>query len=540
MANLNLSPNQFTNANGLSLSASNNPIQFTFTTDIIGSSNYAYAYIHVQGPSITAGETITFNGRIYTASDDPAFNEFLTTTAHTRLQVAQSIAITLRNDPNNYGYDVQVYTQGAIMPMVFIAAKQPGSAYDITLALSIGSGFNIFGNQGGSDKYRGQQLSSYKVWAELNTNSNIAFAQFLNSVPAFSPGNELLAYYDIQWPASNAMTIDVAGVVNTQLAYERPNTTTGIYRQTSPIKPFFLEYGESFTPSGAVNELRNVIGRSNVFYAVNGALPTMAPNDLREYTKRQSLQLFLTEQPDNRMVRPTELNWLTFIWYSPGSAQHWIGAFIQAEFYDNSVVTVGTLFKQLMAPGYHTMRIDPNAWGMPTLEANQGKLVKAYSVYLVESLTASFTTAYKFSKIHNFVIDRLPASEGLISFAWLETIGGWSGFSFFGEVQTNISRDISDYERSRGTSYNSQDIMLGVARVGYDYANTASSGTLDLATYNWLRDSLLKSVQVYVVSGTTLIPIVIVAHEAKSGTNDFTFSLIVTFRLSAPVNTMNG
>lgn len=538
MANLNIVETPVTNGNGLSLSASNNPIQFTFSTDIIGSQNYAYCYIWVQGPSIAAGTMLVINGRTYTASDDPAYGEFLTTTASTRLQVAQSIAIMFRDDPNNYAYDCQVYNQGAIVPMVFIAAKQPGSAYDISLA--VGAGFNIFGNIVGSDKYRGESLENYKVWAELNTNPNIDFAQFLNSVPTFSPGNELIGKYDVQWPQSNSMTIDLSGVVNTQVTHTRPNIATGIYRQTEAIKAFFIEYGESFIPAGEVNVRRNIVGRSNVFYAVNSALPTLAANDLTNYTKRQPLQEFLTDQPDGRLIRVTDTNWLSFIWYTTGNAQHWIGAYIQATFYDNTTAIVGTFFNQLMSPGYQTMRIDPNAWGMPSYEVTQGKLVKAYSVYLVESLSASFVGAYKFSKIHNFTIDRLPQSEGMISFGWIETIGGWAGFTFFGELQTDVTRDAFTYERSREADYGVQDVINGISHVDYSFVNTASSGTVDLITFNWLRDSLLKSVQVYIITNGVMIPIVIVAHEAKSSSNDFTYFMVVSFTLSAPVNSLRA
>jgi len=72
MADLNLIETPLFNGNGLSLSASRNPMQFKFTTGTVGTSNYAYAYVYVQGPTVLVGAQIVFNGRIYTASNDPA------------------------------------------------------------------------------------------------------------------------------------------------------------------------------------------------------------------------------------------------------------------------------------------------------------------------------------------------------------------------------------------------------------------------------------------------------------------------------------
>jgi hypothetical protein len=538
MADLNLISTPVFNSDGLSLSASRNPIQFKFETDVIGSPNYAYTWIHVVGPTIVAGTEIEFNGTTYTASDDPAFGQFLTTTAHTRTEVAQSITLMLRDDPNNYEYEVQTITQGFLVPMVFITAKQPGTAYNISI--TVGAGFFLLGNLSGSDEYRGQSLEGYKVWAELYTNDAFAFAQYLNAVPSFSPGNRLLAYFDLKFDAANEMTFDVHGLCDSEVDYQPPSTAIGIYRQDAPLKAFFVEYGESFTPAGMENELRNVKGRSNVFYAANGALGTLAPNNLTDYTKRQPLQKFLTDQPVTRSIRTTDISWLTFIHYSPNAQQRWIGAFIQAIFYDDSTAVVGTLFKTQMSNGYHTMRIDPLSWGMANYEQSQGMLVKRYDVYLVESLNAAFTGAYKFSELRSFVIDRLCPSDGMLEFAWLETIGGWAGFTFFGELLTDIDRSPRTFDRGRAVDYTPYDQMATVQQVDFAFINTAHSGVVDETTYQWLRDSLLKSAAVYIVAGGQLVPIVVTAHSAKSGTEDFTYQLAITFRLSAPINVLGS
>jgi len=538
MADLNLVSTPIFNGNGLSLSASRNPMQFTFETEVIGASNYAYAYVWLQGPNIVAGTQLVFNGTTYTAADDPAFGQFLTTTASTLLQVCQSAVLMLRDDPNNYEYEFQVINAGAPIPMIFITAKKPGTAYDI--ALTVGAGLVIWGNLPGSNEYRGQLLEGYKVWMELYTNDAFAFAQFLNSVPAWSPGNELLAYYDLKWDASNQMTFDVFGTVDTQVGYLSPNTATGIYRQSVPTKAFFVEYGESYIAAGNENPTRNIIGRSDVFYALNSALPTLAANDLTAYIARQPLQKFLTDAPLSRTVRGTDITWLAFIHYSPNATQRWIGAYIQANFYDGTTAVVGTFFKTQMQNGYQTMRIDPASWGMESYEISVGKLVQSYQVYLVESLNSLFTGAYKFSELRTFEIDRLCQSEGMLQFGWLETIGGWTGFTFFGELLTDIERAARTFDRGRATDYSATDQMQTVQQVDYAYVNTAFSGTINATTYNWLRDSMLKSAAVYIVAGGQLIPIVITGHSAKSSTEDFTYQLAVTFQLSAPVNVIRS
>lgn len=537
MANLNVSSEPTQNSDGLAVVAAHNPIQFKVTTDTIGTDNYAYAWIQVTGPTITSGTVIEVNGTAYTASDDPGFGQYLTTTSSTLLEIAQSIAAMLSNDPGNYEYGFEVLPSGPY-PMVFMVAIKPGSEYNISL--TVGTGIAVFGNLAGSDKNRGQSLQDYKVWVELYSNELVGFAQYLNSSPAFSPANRLVAAYDLNWHPTNEMTFDVSGSCSSYTASPRPSTATGIFRQSEPVRAFFIRYGESYVPAGKQNPRRVQIGQSDVFYTVNSALGTLAPNSMLTYASRQPSQKLLTEEPTSRSVRTTDTTWMTFLHYSPGAVQRWVGAYIQATFYDDTTAVVGTFFKTAVQNGYHTMRIDPASWAMTSFEQSQGKLVKLYDVYLVESLNANFTGAYKFSEIRRFEIDRTCPSGGMVQFAWVDSLGGWSGFTFFGELTTDIEREIATYSRGRSDNYTSTDIVEAVSSVGFAYSNTAYSGLMDGVTFRWLRDSMLKSHSVNIIAGTALIPVVIVGHSAKSSTEDFTYSLSVTFQLSAPVNVVTG
>lgn len=539
MADLNLTDTPPFNVNGLSLSASRNPISFTFETDTIGTSNFAYAWVHLSGPAVAPDIEFEFNGRIYTAKDDPAYGEFLTTTSHSLLQVCQSLVLTLRDDPNNYQYEFEVSTGGAFTPMLFVRARQNGSAYDI--ALTLGAGFTLIANISGSDQYRGQLLEDYKIWVDLNHNPAFAFAQYLGTVPTTVSGNQILATYDLKFDPGNSHVFDVHGVVDTQVDYEYPDMTVGIHRQLSPIKAFFIEYGESYIPVGMENPVKNIIGRSNVFYAVNSALATLAENDLQDYTKRSPLQKFLTEQPVSRSIRTTDISWLSFIWYSPSVGQRWCALHVIATFYDGTSTVVGNVQTTQMLPGYNTIRVDPESWGMASFEITQGQLVRGYDIYLIEATNAGLTGNSKFSELRHFELDRLCEGNSPIQFAWLETIGGWSGFSFFGESITEIDRSYGTFDRGRKRAgFTTQDQMVTVLEVDYSHSTTCHSGTVDVETFRWLRDSLLKSIAVFVVSGSQMFPVVITGHQAKSGTNDLTFSLAITFRLSAPQNTLRG
>lgn len=540
MADLNLTGTPYFNSDGLSVSASHNPITFTFETNQIGSANYAYLWLYVQGPTISAGASLTFNGRTYTASDDPEFGEFLTTAANTRLEVAQSLMLTLRDDPNNYQYEFQVISTGFMSPSVFAMAKKTGAAYNVTASVSVGSNLTIFQVFNGTDQYRGQALESYKIWANLITNDGFLFASYLNSVPSFSPGNKVLAMYDLKWASDNKHYIDVSGVCNSQVNYEAPNTAIGIYRQQSPLKAFFVEYGESYIPTGNENEIRKISGRTSMFYVLNSALPTLTSNDLRGYYQRGPLQKFLTEQPISRQIRVTDTSWLSFLFYSPNAVSRWIGIQIYAFYYDGTSANVGIFSKTQMSNGYHTARIDPASWGMTSHENSTGKLVEHYEVYLVESLNAAFTSTTKFTEARTFTIDRLCPSDGLIQFAWLETIGGWTGYSFFGESTTDVNRDASVFQRGRKNVYAITDQMETVKAIDFEYQSVANSGAIDLTTFRWLRESLLKSAAVYLVSGSQLFPIIILSHQAKSSTNDFVFGMSITYKLSAPVTTIHS
>lgn len=533
MANLNVTGTPIFNVSGLSISASRNPIQFTFETDAIGSASYAYVFVNAIGP-VTAGTEFVFNGRTYTASDDPAFGEYLTTTANTIAEVAESLILALRDDPENYQYEFETGLSGLIQ-VIFARARKDGSAYDISLTL--GSGFVLGGNIGGSDQYRGQLLQDYRVWMELNYNPDFEFAEYLNSIPVNVSGNQILAHYHLSFDPSNEHVFDVSGTVDSLVDYEYPSLATGIHMQPSPIKAFFVEYGEQYVPAGFANARRNIVGRSNVFYAVNAALGTLAANDLRDYVKRAPLQKFLTTQPTSRSIRTTDISWLSFIWYSPTVGQRWCALHVIATFYDDTSSVVGNVQATQMVAGYNTIRIDPDAWGMPAFESTSGKLVKGYDVYLVEANNALLTGNSKFSELRHFDIDRLCQGSGMVQFAWLETIGGWTSFSFFGEQVVDLDRAYTTFDRGRKRSgFTEADQMVTVLDVNAKFTTTANSGELDEITFRWLRESMLKSILVFVVAGGALFPVVITAHDAKSGTDDLTFALAITYELSAPAN----
>ncbi len=533
MADLNLTGTPIFNGNGLSLSASRNPIQFTFETDVIGSPSYAYAFIGVTAP-IVAGTVFEINGRAYTASDDPSWNEFLTTTASTIVQVRQSLVMALRDDPDNYQYEFETTALG-----IFVRAVQNGTAYN--LSFTLGAGFANLGTVNGTNQYRGQLLEDYRVWMELNYNPAFQFAQYLNTIPAAVSGNQILAYYYLVFDPSNEHVFDVSSTVDALVDYETPSTAIGVHLQASPIKAFFVEYGESYIPAGKVNALRNIIGRSNVFYAVNSALGTLSANDLQAYTQREPLQKFLTTQPLSRSIRTTDTSWLSFIWYTPTVGQRWMALYVIVTFYDGSSQVVGNTQVTQMEAGYNTVRIDPNSWGMPTIETVAGKLVRGYDVYLQEANNALMVGAVTFSELRHFEIDRLCPTSGMVQFAWLETIGGWTSFSFFGESISDLERAFTLFDRGRKRSgFETTDQMSTVLNMNTRFVTTATSGELDEVAFRWLRESLLKSIAVYVVSGSDLFPVTITAHESKSGTDDLTFSLAVTFELSAVSNSLRG
>lgn len=539
MADLNLTQSPPETTNGLAVSATRNPIVYLFESNSIGSPVNAYGLLNVTG-TVTEGDTITLNGRTYTAKDDPAIggSEFISSVSSTALQVAQSIKAMLEADASLYAYHFEV--QGAIFPIIYILAKQPGTQFNVTLSVS-SAGLGVLGTTLGQNQYRGQLLEGYKTWAKLYTNPAWSFAQYLNAQPPFSTTNQLRGYFDVPYTVGNRMPIDLAVLLDGATLHNPPLLSTGIQNQVAPTVAYFLEYGEEYIPSGSGNPIQRTIGRTDVAYAFNSALSTLAANDLRDYLGRQPLQKFLTSEPTSRSIRTDDRTYLAWLWHEPTNAVRWMALRVIATFYDGTSATAGDYHSQQVSSGYNVLRVDPESWNMTGFESTQGKLVERYQVYLVEATNPALTGAYKFSELREFVIDRQCPGNGPMRFVWLDPIGGWCGFTFYGELITEAQRTIARYSRSRRSSgYALTDTMDAVSEVKETLVNTSSTGDVDAVTFRWLRDSLLRSTMVYVVGGSSLFPVLIEGHDGKSGTNDLTFSLSVTWRLSAPMNAMRG
>lgn len=538
MADLNITSQPPATTAGLAVSATRNPIVFVLESNPIGSPVNAYGLLQVTG-TVSAGDTIVLNGSTYTASDDPQENgaEFISGAASTFLQVAQSIKAVLEGDPSLYAYHFEV--QGVIFPTIYILATNPGTQYNVTLSTT-GGAITVLGTSPGQDQYRGQSLESYKAWAKLYTNSAWGFAQYLNAQPPFSTTNKLRGFFDMAY-LQNSMPVDVSLLLDGATSHTPPSLSAGFQSMQSPTVAYFIEYGEEFIPSGSTNPIQRVVGRSKVGYGLNSAIGTLDQNDMRQYVSRQPLQKFLTSEPLSRYIRGNDRSWLSFLWHEPTNAVRWIAVRVIATFYDGTSSTVGDFHSMQAAPGYNAIRIDPESWNMAGYETTNGKLVERYQVYLVESANPTMTASYKLTELREFVIDRQCPGDGAIRFVWLDPIGGWCGFTLYGELVTEARRTVSTFRRSRRIAgWAATDVMDAVSEISETIANTSSSGDVDAITFRWLRESMLRSTMVYVVGGSSLFPVVIESHEAKSGTNDLTYSLSVTWRLSAPMNSMRG
>ncbi|TPE44936.1 hypothetical protein [Pontibacter mangrovi] len=91
--------------------------------------------------------------------------------------------------------------------------------------------------------------------------------------PVGKEGAELLERSELLYAPGNSYAFDVASVL-------RLHTGHALFSEADRLKPYFLRYGEVYSSDGLALRRRYPVGESPVLWALEGALPLYALNDL--------------------------------------------------------------------------------------------------------------------------------------------------------------------------------------------------------------------------------------------------------------------
>lgn len=197
---------------------------------------------------------LTVNGQLFTFSLSPELGQFYD---------ADTLAQAFFD--NEYVSTRYVISQPAAGQVALTALVQ-GSAFtpditvsDETITVSVTPGV---------DAFRSQTKKSWGCYLEVWGCAGV-YGENVSKQSA-----ELLERSELLYAPGNTYAFDIASVL-------RLHTGHSLFSEGDRLKPYFLRYGEVYSPDGLAVRRRYPVGESGVLWGLEGALPLSSLNEVR-------------------------------------------------------------------------------------------------------------------------------------------------------------------------------------------------------------------------------------------------------------------
>jgi hypothetical protein len=376
---------------------------------------------------------LRFNGQVYTlkfkttpsAADEFAAGNSSAAYADALMAELQAYypireAFTLsRNDPNQ-------------LPGIIFTAKQPGTQYNITVDLPVGTPFGWGTTTDGANALIRTRYSIYvEVWMQ-NPGTD---------------GSDVVAHYSrafrtpIETDTSGAAQFDVGSILHSLLSADWPswniNNPTGA---NSSHRKYFVVYGEAFGSPlqiGKVfqDQVRHAyLGGSDYISRAGGGLAFLSG---RNSTPQDDTALRFG--PILRYVRPNEPQWLTFL-NSRADEASVLLKIVRTYDDDSTNIRLPLLSAQAMAYGQKiTFPAGPTQQDLLN-DAAAGRTLREYMTQLVRPDGTALSVAYRY--ILNY--DYQPYTR---YFAYLNSFGAVDSLTTYGKGSRELNRFFDQAER---------------------------------------------------------------------------------------------
>ena len=524
----------------ISVSPSENPIAWIFKTATLAASDgYARALIQFLGAT-TAGNTITINGTVYEATNDPTIGEFLP--AASAFAAAEAFKQAIEDDPSiNWAYNVS-----QISNLVYITAKLPGSRYDLATASSGGFIYTP-APVAGIDRYRSQAFDDFSVYAEIWGNLvGTAFG------PQSKADAQLIRRLDQPANREDRYVFDVSPVVRNLVEATVPLIGVATFSiQTSAVEAYFLKYGEQYRTPNGTGLTRRQIGETGAAFVVNCALHLLDQPRLNEYGdgSASAYLSFLSEKPDRKLSRKDSFEWLYLLHLPQASTTRYLSVAYNITFVDGT--NSGWKFTKTATskPGVLYWRVDYASLGLQAATTAAGKEALRWTVQIIEHSNPTPTypstpgskTDRIVSKETSFVLSENCEPEPLL-LCWLNSLGGWETFSFDGLQDKGAEIKKTTYERSSPI-----DFVSGSRRDAKVRAVTSSevyevwtfrSELLDEDHHEFLK-GLFASPSVYLIENYSFRYVSEISGKWQRKGADSLHLVEGVFRLTVPINVLS-
>lgn len=511
---------------GIAAVASQSPVVFRLNSNELTPSPATNGGAFLTAGTIGDGDRVIIDGITYTARANPGPLEFLYAPTGSLAEVSDAwwdLSERINQDPRlNYKVRCSVLSNFGVQLVVTSLVKGLGKlpAISVTGGISL----SLFA---GTNKYFGQQFDDYKVYVDIYAKPSVAFdVSTINpSIDDYRPGRVYQDYQD-----DNNYDFDLSGLISSQAFPTTPDPAMiAIVRFSSATAAFYLYYGEYYTPSGG-NGPRHFPVKTPVGYyqIVNGVVLPDEDNTLTPYYNTASPVFYLTRSPLKRLIRNADVTWLYFL---DNGQFDYVGVEVTHTFHDGTTFTQAFKWIKASQPGLNGFRCDPEAIGLALVDASQAKTTMVYEVIVKASNDPGLGGATNYTRPKQFQIDHARQKFEGVKLVWLEPLGGYTGWTFYGQQESVVERDRQ--ERTRNRDIVTKSVETSDYLVGVNKSTTVGSGPVNVDTFEWLRDSLSGSADVYYIDeNDELVSVEVTQLQGQYTEREGIQALIITFRPS--------
>lgn len=558
----------------MSLDPADSPVYFVFNSDVYATSgapamaylfpNYTNANIPI---TVAVGDTITIYDQVFTASNNPGFNEFFAGTTADQNLIVESLADAInQNNSLNWRLTAQAITSG--LPQVVLVSKYIGSNFNLILSSSFANNPTVIrSNFDSNNLNRGQELEGYdyKVFIEIwQKNPNVSLGS-----QDFTSDDRLLVTLSQAWNNSNRFVFDISAYLKSMITPLELRTTVydnGVKLVNGLIGSYYIKYGEEFVggynkstgkPSDPVNNITNTyprkiyIGQTNVRWTANGVFPlNYNPSDNTQYWRQfllnslnndQYLEIdILSTQPNYKLRRRTIDTELVFIvLYNDKKYSSDRNYRIYSTYTFNDGTTIGNQYTHVSnnvnESGVFVIDMAWNKLNIDTVESAYGLRVISSNHRIQVFRNSSW---HNVSKSINYQYDLNTEPSNYLTFYWENSFGVIDQFTFEGTEIANVDISPTDYQRSlidkRGNYRNEAQLRTLnkklVDRISY------STGWIDKDHMNWLKDLLISN-RVWIKEANDYVAIKITDNNWQVDRDADLYNLDITYELAIENNT---
>lgn len=520
------------------------PIIWKFDETNAGGGGTFNQIFFITGP-VTNGQTFSFwigntdpNGPRITliARDNPSNGDIPSSASSfgTLDDITFAIVDTLNSNSSFSPFYTATYFGGG-SGIFTISVVTPGNIWNSTYEMNLGTipdvGTAIFGLP--SNQYFSQGTNSFSVFLDYYdltndtttkyattpiANNGIKKARFLRS-----KNDENEYYFDI--------SDFTKGFVNDNYV---PLLRTNVFHYLDgAVNAYNIVYGFQYTSGSTFNR---IVKEGEVLnnWIINSSIPFNIQDDSFLEYQTYSARTFLTNQPRaGKVVDLYASNPLACFHYNTGSTSFNVVASIELTFTDGNVLSAltGHHFATSI-PTDKVIYADVGPANIPIagLENLYQREIASYDIWFQRKVLTTYTD--ELTERITFILDR-SCKDNPKYIHWKNELGGLDSWTFNGK--TNQTTDIEQSIFSRFES-NPNDKLVPTKATGKIKKATkinCSSGWMDEAHYNWMRDSLVGSPAVWInETGNVMERIVIVDLTVQKDSDNLMHNILITFEKS--------